>query len=186
MVEIGLGNGFVATFLKMTGIEVLTVDINPDLAPDLLAPVGELEHHLAPGAYDLISCCEVLEHMPFEEFKHSIGVFARTSPDLFLTLPVAGRTIGFGGMWMKSWGRRWYSRWLHFPSKKYPLPSMHFWEVGWQREHRVDALVAVLKEHYRDVETNCFHLNPYHRYFLCTGSRHLPPVAADGIANRAP
>lgn len=172
MIEIGVGNGFVSGFLRNCGIEVLTSDINPDLKPDLVVPVQELHLHVKPGEYDLISCCEVLEHVSFEEFEPIIAMFARLCDRLFLTLPCSGRTIGFGGMFMKSWGRRWHSLWMHVPSKRYPLPSMHFWEVGWQKETKVPALLDILRRHYREVETSCFKLNPYHRHFTCTGALH--------------
>lgn len=171
MIEIGVGNGFVSGFLRNCGVEVLTADINPELKPDLVIPVQDLFKHVDQGAYDLIACCEVLEHIPFDEFEDIIAMFARLSNRLFLTLPCAGRIIGVGGMFMKSWGRRWHSFWMHIPSKRYQMQHMHYWEVGSEKNTRRDALQRVLHKYYHEVDTGCFKLNPYHRYFTCLNSR---------------
>ena len=62
VLEVGIGNGFVSTYLRQMGIEVVTADINPALAPDVCAPLHELPERLAGQRFDVVSCCEVLEH----------------------------------------------------------------------------------------------------------------------------
>jgi len=171
IIEVGVGNGFVSNILKLSGLDVLTCDINPDLNPDIISSVEELPKNVRSGAYELISCCEVLEHMPFEKFEKSINIFASLSDNLFLTLPVSGRIIGIGGLFMKSWGRRWFSWWIHIPSKLYQMATMHYWEIGYEKKYQTRALVKILEMYYECVETNTFRLNPYHQYFMCKGSK---------------
>jgi 2-polyprenyl-3-methyl-5-hydroxy-6-metoxy-1,4-benzoquinol methylase len=87
ILEIGIGNGFTSTLLKRSGIEVCTVNINAALSPDIVCPISELPKHLKGKRFDLVVCCEVLEHMPFEEFEKSLEIFKVYSDRLFLTLP---------------------------------------------------------------------------------------------------
>ena len=169
IVEVGVGNGFVSQFLRTMGRTVLTCDINPELKPDLLVSVTELDQHIKVGEYDLIACCEVLEHMPFEHFEDTIRRFAKLSDKLFLTLPVYGVKFGIGGFFAVRYRRRWFSWWRVSSAFKYEMPPMHFWELGSQRETRLRAITAILQRHYRDVKTDFFKLNPYHRYFRCSG-----------------
>jgi protein-L-isoaspartate O-methyltransferase len=46
ILEIGLGDGFVSSFLKRAGYDVTTVDINPALEPDICAPLDQMSNHL--------------------------------------------------------------------------------------------------------------------------------------------
>ena len=66
ILEIGKGNGFVYNFLKeYFNYQINCVDINPalkaDITDDIISPST-----LNDKSYDLVTCFEVLEHMPFE------------------------------------------------------------------------------------------------------------------------
>ena len=177
LIEIGVGNGFVSEFLRKTGIDVKTFDINPDLQPDVVAPVQEVGDFIEPGEYDLISCCEVLEHLPFEEFEPIVREFSCLAERLFLTLPVFGtRRIGFGGLVQLPGFSRWLGLWLRLPKRRQPLPDMHFWEIDYSKQTRKERIMQILRKHYRDVETGLFKANPYHRYFKCAGSTYLGEI----------
>ncbi len=54
-IEIGLGNGFVSSYLRRVGVPITTVDINPSLEDDICASVAEVgapygSSHLLRGA----------------------------------------------------------------------------------------------------------------------------------------
>lgn len=172
VLEIGIGNGFVSAFLRTMGVCVKTYDINPNLTPDIVAPVSDIETLVKPGEFDLISCCEVLEHLPFEEFDQTIGAFAHLSDRLFLTLPVHGKFFGFGGNLQLPRFRHWIKSWVKLPTKSKTLPEWHFWEVGYSKPTQVKNIVAILRNHYGTVDTGMFVANPYHRYFKCTVTEH--------------
>lgn len=83
---VGQGDGFVAGTLRQMGIEVFVVDIDPDLAPDLVASVDNMG--LADNSFDVCICCEVLEHLPFERFAGCLNEILRVTRDrLVLSLP---------------------------------------------------------------------------------------------------
>lgn len=172
VLEIGVGSGFVSTFLKTSGINVKTFDLNPNLSPDIVASVSDIRSIIRQGDFDLISCCEVLEHMPFDEFETTIKAFSSLSDRLFLTLPIHGTYIGFGGNVQLPKFRRWIGAWLKLPFRQSHLPDMHFWEVDYLPVTRTQSIVTLLRKYYSVVDTKQFKANPYHRYFKCSGAVH--------------
>ena len=67
LLEIGKGNGFVSGYLKEKRIDLKTLDINVKLNPDIVGNV--LDIPLVDDAVDVVSCCEVLEHLPYKLFQ---------------------------------------------------------------------------------------------------------------------
>lgn len=166
IIEIGIGNGFTSSFLRRAGYDVVTVDINPALGPDICAPLAEVEPHLYGRRFDLAVCCEVLEHMPFAEFESNIKLLRRVADRLFLTLPNNRKYFGFSGL-------------VRFP-KYNPIevkvfisgrfgkgvPKEHFWEVDSCQETSLKNITSILGTVFSSVKTGNFSMNPYHRYFI--------------------
>ncbi|MBK8985791.1 MAG: methyltransferase domain-containing protein [Chloroflexi bacterium] len=173
LIEVGVGNGFVSGFFKTMGIHVKTFDINPNLFPDIVAPLHDLSDFVHSNEFDLISCCEVLEHIPFEEFENLIGQFSTLSERLFLTLPVHSKYIGFGGLIRLPKFLRWVGIWLRLPMKSRQLFDSHFWEIDYDDKTSKKEILGLLNKYYWKVETGLFKANPYHRYFSCSESRNL-------------
>lgn len=167
VLEVGLGNGFVSTFLKRAGIQVTTVDINPNLEPDICAPLNELSIHL-DRAHDLVVCCEVLEHMPLEELDTNLDHLRHSGQRLFLTLPNANRSFGIGGFWfIPGFGARRLDLSFDIPLTHKLEGGPHFWEVGYSNECSVRAIKLKLERRYKNVKAGRFTLNPYHVFFEC-------------------
>lgn len=167
VLEIGIGNGFVSTFLKQIGILVTTVDINENLNPDVILPVEEISKRFTKSSFNLISCCEVLEHIPFESFEQIIKDFSIVSRKLFLTLPMHNRSYGIGGFIQMPKFDTWIGAWLSLPKNK-ELPPPHYWEINHSRQTKNKIIVSILKKYYSDVESSLFKMHPAHRYYKCT------------------
>ncbi len=167
LLEVGIGNGFVASFLRSAGIDVTTCDINPRLRPDIVASVTELDSHVSAGDYEMIVCCEVLEHMPFAAFAPAIRMFASLSPKLFLTLPVSGAKVGFGMFCDIAGHMGWWKLWWYTPLGRSRVAEMHYWEIGSCRETRLPQILRILRSHYATVDSGPMIMNPYHRWFRC-------------------
>lgn len=93
---IGKGSGFIDSYLRQLGYDVATLDIDAALAPSYCASV--LDMPLLDGSVDLVVCCQVLEHLPFEQFDIALGEIRRVlSPGgrLVLSLPDLTRTYKF-------------------------------------------------------------------------------------------
>ena len=93
---IGKGSGFIDSYLRQLGYEVATLDIDATLDPTYCASV--LDMPLPGGSVDLVVCCQVLEHLPFEQFDIALGEIRRVlSPGgrFVLSLPDLTRTYKF-------------------------------------------------------------------------------------------
>jgi len=70
IIEIGVGSGFTTNYCRSKGFKVTTLDIDSGKNPDILANAVCYEFD---QKYDYLMAFEVLEHMPFEEFKKIIN-----------------------------------------------------------------------------------------------------------------
>lgn len=168
ILEIGIGNGFVSSFLKRSGIDVCTVDINSELEPDIVSSIEDLPLHLEQRKFDLVVCCEVLEHIPFEEFEKSIKIFKGYSSRLFLTLPRYKTWFGVSGFMRLPRIDKIFSIGFDFNKKK-DLNSghCHFWEVDSSPETTTKNIKSLINKHYQITDNNSFHLNRYHEFLVC-------------------
>lgn len=167
ILEIGIGNGFTSSFLRRSGYRVTTVDINPELEPDICAPLDQVGQIIGDVRFDLVVCCEVLEHIPLQEFKPSLDHLVKLGRRLFLTLPNHRASVGLGGMLrIPKIGARIFDWTIDIPRKK-KLDAEHFWEVNSEDRTSLKEIVSELKSRYPSVETKKMPLNPYHIAFIC-------------------
>jgi SAM-dependent methyltransferase len=168
ILEVGIGNGFTSSYLRRAGYDVVTADINPALEPDICAPLDELEAHLDGRRFDLVVCCEVLEHMPFEKFPGNLSILKAVGDRLFMTLPNHRKYFGFGGL-VRLPKRKAIEINFQLPIRLGKiLPMEHFWEVGHDPKTDLKSIVNELQYLYENVNTGTFTTNPYHRYFIAT------------------
>lgn len=165
IIEIGIGNGFTSTFLKRAGFDIVTVDINPDLGPDLCVPINELQLYLSGRLFDLVVCCEVLEHMPFDEFEENIRIFSSIGSRLYMTLPNYKRAIGFGGfLRLPKFSPFKINQYIEISWKK-KLDKEHFWEVDSSAQTKKKNIIKILNRYYKHTSVSRYALNPYHMSF---------------------
>lgn len=167
ILEIGIGNGFVSTFLKEAGFEVTTVDINPSLKPDIVAPINNLNNKIK-DKFDLVVCCEVLEHMPFNLFNESLKVISTLGENCLITLPRYQRRWGFNGLLdLPKMNIKGFNINFFIPFRKKSLQdTAHFWEIGSSQETSKSEIIRRIKIQYTTVHDGVFHLNPYHLFFI--------------------
>jgi ubiquinone/menaquinone biosynthesis C-methylase UbiE len=86
LLEVGVGNGFVSRYLILRGIDVTALDIDYDLKPTITGSI--LYIPFANKSFDVISCCEVLEHLPYTDFTLALGELFRVSQQhVIISLP---------------------------------------------------------------------------------------------------
>src|SRR4051812_17219292 len=102
VLEIGPGNGFLSTYLRRAGLDVTTVDLDPELKPGVAAALPQLP--FADGSFDLVVCFEVLEHIPFESFVECLREIRRISRgSVAISLPDAERVLKIDTLLSKIW-----------------------------------------------------------------------------------
>ena len=85
VLEIGVGSGFTANYLRSKGVHVKTLDIDREKKPDIVANLVEYQF---PDHYDHVLAFEVFEHIPFIEFKGVIEKISNVCKKyIFLSVP---------------------------------------------------------------------------------------------------
>lgn len=166
ILEIGKGNGFVSDFFKKAGFDFTTFDINPNLEPDIIGNILELEQSV-PFSPDIIFCCEVLEHMEFTHFEKSIEQMQKVSREyVIITLPSCRKNFGFN-LQIRLPKRKVFSvpLFLHTTIGK-NICREHFWELDYTSQTSAKAVEKILLKYFRIEEKGYFHTSPYHHYYV--------------------
>ena len=86
VLEIGPGNGFVADYLRRLEYDVVTLDVNQDLIPDVVGSITAMPFD--DGSFDVVTACEVIEHLPFDLVKTALAEVRRvTRAHVILSIP---------------------------------------------------------------------------------------------------
>lgn len=165
ILEIGVGNGLVATYLKERSFSITTVDIDESLSPDCVASASAIA--FADNAFDAVLCCQVLEHLPFEGFLGALSEIHRvTRLHAVLSLPDAGRVYRIS-LQIPKIGRLqgliplpWLSPSVH------DFGGQHYWEIG-KAGYGLPSIVAQIQNvGFEIVTTYRVFEKPRHRFFV--------------------
>jgi len=165
VLEIGVGSGFVSRYLREKQINITTLDIVYSLKPDIVGNV--LEIPFAEKSFEIVACCEVLEHLPYSEFHMALGEINRVSQkNVILSLPDV-TTI--------------YRIHIELPRMKpitkmipHPFPrppdhvfcDEHYWEIGLPH-YPVDRIFRDIQESgFKIVNTYRVFEWPWHRFVV--------------------
>lgn len=162
--EIGPGSGFLSSYLRRAGLSLTTLDIDPELGPNVSAALPDLP--FPDASFDLVIAYEVLEHIPFEHFEACLREMRRVSRgDIALSLPDAERTFRLSSSFSKLWSFGWTWQVPRLIAPKHRFDGEHHWEIGKRgfRQRRIlDTMHAAgleVRTHWRVPE------HPYHHFF---------------------
>ncbi len=168
--EIGVGPGVVANMVAATfpGCEYVSIDIDPALQPKVCASVTALPFR--DGQFDASFCCQVLEHLPFDQFLPALTELRRiTSNRVVISLPDVTPFV-----YLRAPGLRrllpWLWRGIDLPGlpaeHDFAAHGQHHWEIG-KKGYPVRRILGEIAKagfrrprHFRMVE------RPYWHFFL--------------------
>lgn len=127
VLEIGVGSRVVNDYLKRAELSVQSLDIDPALEPDHVGSATALP--FPDNSFNAILCCEVLEHMPWEQSVQTIRELHRvTDKWAFVTVPHF--VLSFAMLLRLPYFHFQEFR-LRVPRNKVLRPGgEHFWEIG--------------------------------------------------------
>jgi len=168
LLEIGVGNGIVAAALRMR-FEVTTLDIDPDLNPNVIGDVRQVDR-LLTEAFDVVLCAEVLEHLPFSDFLPVLRkLHALTRELLVVGLPHPGPTLSLA-LKVPLLPSAAYAVKLPWPIRHRP-GGPHQWEIG-KRGYSLSRIRGAMEEARFDLlHTYIVPPSPVHRMFVLRRSR---------------
>ena len=165
VLEIGIGNGFVSKYLKERRVNVLTLDVDKKLNPDIVGSV--LDITFPDESFDVIACYEVLEHIEYKNFNKALSEIFRVSKSYsILSLPDASRVYR---LYIQIPKLGIFRRLISLPRFKKPINNFngeHYWEIG-KDAYPLNRII-------KDIESVGFNIkktyrifeNPYHRFFV--------------------
>lgn len=173
---VGKGDGLVCEAVRCIekfsggGIQVTTFDFDAELYPDITGDLTDISKLLAGKTYDCVVCCEILEHLPFEQLEPVLRQVRKICEKrVIISLPnrmmhfrwqVAAPKIRWKGMVSV----------LRFWEKEIKFQGEHYWEVGtkvYTKRKLLDIFqnYFVLVKHYDVVE------NPAHWFVILDADR---------------
>jgi SAM-dependent methyltransferase len=93
VLEVGPGNGLVTEWLRRAGCDVVTLDHDPQLQPDVVGSVTAVP--LPDDDVDVALAGQVLEHLPWDDARAALGEMARVARvGVVVSLPDASPFAG--------------------------------------------------------------------------------------------
>ena len=170
VLEVGPGPGLFKAVAAAFGLNVETLDIDPEIEPDHVASVFELPFE--NNSYDVVCAFQMLEHLPYEDSLRAFSEMCRVSSKaVVISLPdAAGHwpfVLGLPGGREIAW----------------PIPTPRFWKLPnffngehhWELNKRGFGLQKVIEDFSKQgfglERTFLVDRNPYHRFLV-----FLPPA----------
>jgi SAM-dependent methyltransferase len=168
ILEIGVGAGFLRHCFKLfPQISHTTLDIDESLSPDYVGSVTNLPFEDAQ--FDVVVCCEVLEHLPFTDFLPALKQIRRVARHkVILSLPDRRRHFGVAvrlarfGWFMLEWNparREWARRKLEFDGE-------HYWEIGCKGTMHKDVVRSIKEAGFKIEKQYRLWKHPWHCFFI--------------------
>lgn len=159
---VGIGNALVPEYLARLGLAVTTLDVAEHLRPDVVGDVRAIP--LADDAVDLVLCCQVLEHVSFDDVPTALAELARVAASTaVISVPRRGRgwelTVRIPPLPR-------LSRHGVLPSRHpFAFDGEHHWELGTRTTPR-RAFVESLEQEFVVERTFLVPEHLYHEFFV--------------------
>ncbi len=160
---VGKGDGLVPMYLKTWGLDVVTLDNDESLSPDIEASV--LSIPLNDNSFDAVLCAEVLEHLSYSEFNKALSEIKRVAKtDAIISLPHFGPAIRFLLKIPFLPELRFILK-LPYPIK-HQFKGEHYWEIG-KRGYPLRRIRNDIKKSGFTIKNDYIVFeNPLHHFFV--------------------
>jgi len=179
VLEIGPGPGVLSNILKFLEKNIITLDFDYFLKPDIVADVRELP--LKNKSFDLIIANQILEHIPYNNFCEVLSTFADISREyVLISLPYNEHHIEFyfnfkiikylyfrgviNKLISKIFPIHFYFGISRFLSS-FPEHEEHYWEIGY-KEYSLNKVRREFFQHFEIIREERVMLAPYYYIFL--------------------
>lgn len=162
--EIGPGASVLKPLARQFAIDVETLDLDPELAPDHVGSITSLP--FADNAFDAVCAFQVLEHLPYESSLQGFREMARVSRrHLLISLPDARVLWLFQAHIPKLGAAQWLVPRPALGAKSHVFDGEHHWEIN-KKGFPLDRIIADFGAICRLTRTYRVPENPYHRFFV--------------------
>lgn len=165
VLEIGPGPGVFKQVAALFGLKVDTVDLDPELKPDLVGSALNLPFFDA--SYDVVCAFQMLEHLPYEVSLNAFQELVRVSRRyVIISLPDARPVWRFClNVPILGTCSLLFSRPI-LTNPKHIFDGEHYWEIN-KKGHSLTRVLSDFGSFCNVLKTYRPFENPYHRFFVC-------------------
>jgi uncharacterized UPF0146 family protein len=129
ILEIGVGSGFTANYLKSKGFDVTTFDIDKEKKPDIIGNIVNYDWNKL--TFNHLLAFEVFEHIPFDEFEKALSKLKKViTKNIFISLPINERVLFECKCKFPKLGKRS----IRITKNKNKITERnHFWEINYDK-----------------------------------------------------
>ena len=172
VLEVGMADGYMSTVVpRFTRHRLVSVDLDPALGPDVAGSVVSLP--FGTNAFDVVVCCQVLEHLPFESFGPAVRELGRVARRLvFLSVPDVRMYLALRLRVPKLGWRTlaWSPERYHLGP--YRFDGEHHWEIGYRGTRFRDVRRTLERSGVRVIRSYRIPDLPYHCFFVLDPGQH--------------
>lgn len=164
VLEIGMGNGFFSSMLRKEGKDVVTLDFDRRLSPDVVGTVMDMP--FSDDSFDVVACFQVLEHLPYEYFASALAeIFRVARRGALISLP---DDTPYVQLHFESWFGNIGPRLFTIPGfrRVHEFDGEHYWEIG-KKEYPLERISRdMAKAGFKMTRTYRAQGHTYHRFFV--------------------
>jgi hypothetical protein len=164
VLEVGPGKGVLKAIGAFEGLNISTVDLDPDLKPDHIGTLQSLPFE--SGSYDLVCAFQVLEHIEYVDVPSALRKLKRVSAkNVLISLPNA-QIVWRYRIYLPTIGERDFMfRRPFWKAVDHKFDGEHYWELN-KKGYEVDKIVADFAKEFKILKHWRLWDNPYHHFFL--------------------
>jgi SAM-dependent methyltransferase len=164
ILEVGPGPGLFKVLAMQFGLQVKTLDLDPELKPDYVGSATDIP--LPDSSFDLVCAFQMLEHLPYDDSLRAFGEMVRVSRKyLVISLPDASTAWRYQiyvpklGIYDALVTRPTFKNNIHI------FDGEHYWEIN-KKGYELEKIIADLTKFAKLIKTYRVKENPYHRFFI--------------------
>jgi SAM-dependent methyltransferase len=165
VLEVGPGNGLVASYLRARGLGVTTLDIDGRLRPDVVGSIRAIP--FPDQTFHSVVAFEVLEHLPYADFVLALAELHRVAKKYaVVSLPDSNRVYRCS-IQVPRLGEM--KRLVPLPRLRPPahrFDGQHHWEIGKAGYGLRRVVSSIDRSGFRLLKTFRVFEMPYHRFFV--------------------
>lgn len=174
VLEIGVGAGVFKNMMGSFGINIKTVDIDPDLKPDCVASVLDLPFE--ENEFDVVAAFQVLEHMPYEKFPMILSEMKRVAAHhIVISLPDAEIFWRYSFYIPKVGEKSLYIKRPTLGPVEHKFNGQHYWEIS-RKGYPLSRIINEFKSQGLElIKTYRVPENMKHRFFVLSTCKQGVP-----------
>jgi hypothetical protein len=161
---IGVGDNIVGALLAAQGVQVYTFDYDKNLHPDFEGDVAAIDTVLRDKQFDVILCCQVLEHLPYDKFEAILQQLQRHAENVIISLPYSAMKYKFE-VKLPVIKTVKIDVYIHKFFKRHKFDGEHYWEIG-THGHTKRSVRKSMENFFTVTKWYVAPYNPCHVFFV--------------------